>query len=286
MKTLAVIGGSGTYGVPGLRVTNEHDCITPYGSPSSTIVEGELEGLRLLFLPRHGNEHSIAPHEINYRANVCALKKLGATQVLSLSAVGSLREDFKPGDVVLVDQYIDLTKRRVATFFEGGAVAHVSFADPVCATLSDAAARAAEAVGSVVHRGATYICIEGPAFSTRAESRLYKSWGAGVIGMTALPEAKLAREAELAYATVAFVTDYDAWHETEVPVSVEAVLAVLQKNGQLAQKLLAELPSLLPASLDSPATRALEGALLTRPEHLSEALRAQLNWLLPHSSTS
>ncbi len=278
---LGVVGGSGIYDIPGLVTFASHDLETPYGPPSAPIVEGELLGRRILFLPRHGRHHEIAPHEINYRANVCALKMLGATQLVSLSAVGSLREEIQPGDVVVVDQYIDLTKRRLGTFFEDGAVAHVAFADPVCAELSEAAALAAEQTGARVHRGGTYVCMEGPQFSTRAESRLYRSWGASVIGMTALPEGKLAREAELPYCTVAFATDYDAWHETEQPVSVEAILAVLEQNGQLAQRIVGLLPEFLPSPWTSSASRALEHALLTPIERIPEATRRRLAWLLP-----
>ncbi|HSC86812.1 MAG TPA: S-methyl-5'-thioadenosine phosphorylase [Polyangiaceae bacterium] len=286
-RTLAVVGGSGIYAIPGLEVTATHELETPYGLPSAPVIEGRLAGSRLLFLPRHGRHHELAPHEINYRANVCALKKLGAQQLVSLSAVGSLREDIRPGDVVIVDQYIDYTKRRTSTFFENGAVAHVAFAHPACADLGEAAAIAAERAGAPrVHRGGTYVCMEGPQFSTRAESLSYRALGASVIGMTALPEAKLAREAQLPYVTVAFSTDYDAWHETEEAVTVEMVLAVLRQNGALAQRLVAELPSLLPDPSKSPASSALQGALLTPVEHISPSTRARLDWLLPPGPNS
>jgi 5'-methylthioadenosine phosphorylase len=225
---LGVIGGSGIYAIPGLRNVRETTVETPYGSPSADIVSGELGDTRLLFLPRHGKHHELAPHELNSRANVCALKQLGATHLVSLSAVGSMREEIVPGHVVVVDQYIDLTRRRVSTFFEGGIVGHVGFGDPVCPLLSARLAEASEAAGATVHPRGTYVCIEGPQFSTRAESLLYRSWGVSVIGMTAMPEAKLAREAELPYATMALATDYDCWHETEAAVSVESVVAVVR----------------------------------------------------------
>lgn len=282
MRTLGLVGGSGIYGIPGLELIGKHAVGTPYGSPSAEILEARLADTRLLFLPRHGERHDVPPHQINYRANICALKKLGAEQLVSFAAVGSMLEDIHPGDVVIVDQYIDLTKHRSNTFFEDGVVAHVAFADPVCAQLSAAAQSAAEATGARVHPRGTYVCIEGPQFSTRAESLLYRSWGVSVIGMTALPEAKLAREAELPYATVAFATDYDAWHETEEAVSVEIVLKILRQNGELAQGIIRELPARLPDPKASPASRALEHALLTQRSSLSPEQEARLSWLLPH----
>jgi 5'-methylthioadenosine phosphorylase len=279
-RTLGVIGGSGIYTMPGLDFVGRHEVQTPFGAPSDAIIEAELDGTRLFFLPRHGQGHRLAPHAINFRANMCALKMLGAEQVVSLSAVGSLREHIHPGDVVIVDQYIDLTKRRISTFFDEDIVAHVSFADPVCPALSEAAAVASEVAGARVFRGGTYVCIEGPQFSTRSESHLYRSWGASVIGMTAMPEAKLAREAELPYATVAFATDYDAWHETEEAVSVEVVLAVLRQNAARAQQIVRELASRLPDPAQSTATTALAHAVITPPEHAGAEARARLAWLL------
>lgn len=284
---LGVIGGSGIYDIPGLDDLREHDVETPFGQPSDHVVEGSLTvgdaTTRLLFLPRHARGHRVSPTHINYRANVCALKQLGATHLISLSAVGSMREEIAPGDVVLVDQYIDLTKHRVSTFFDQGVVAHVSVADPVCPLLADAAATAVEAAGGTVHRGGTYICMEGPQFSSRAESRLYRSWGVSVIGMTAMPEAKLAREAELPYATIAFATDYDCWHETEDDVSVAAVLAVLKQNADLGKRSVMELASHLPDPTLSPAHAALRFAIMTSPEHIDAAARQRLGWLLPAS---
>src|SRR3984957_1760602 len=240
--TLAVIGGSGLYEIDGLTHVEERRVETPFGPPSDAIVSGTLGDTRLLFLPRHGRGHRIAPHAINYRANICALKQLGATHLVTVSAVGSMKENIEPGDLVVADQFIDLTKRRASTFFDEGLVAHVSFADPVCVELAgalgDAAARAMKATDSPhhVHRPGTYVCIEGPQFSTRAESLLYRSWGVDVIGMTAMPEAKLAREAELPYAVLALATDYDCWHDTEPAVDVAGVLAVVRRNVAAAAR--------------------------------------------------
>jgi 5'-methylthioadenosine phosphorylase len=277
---LGVVGGSGIYAIPGLENVSNETVETPYGAPSADIVKGQLGSHRLLFLPRHGRHHQLPPHQINYRANVCALKKLGATHLVSLSAVGSMREDIEPGHVVIVDQYIDLTKRRPSTFFEDGIVGHVMFADPVCPLLSSALAEASQAAGATVHRGGTYLCMEGPQFSTRAESRLYRQWGVSVIGMTAMPEAKLAREAELPYATLALATDYDCWHESAEDVSVEAVIAVLKQNAELAQRTVAKLAASLPAPEQSPAFRATRHAVLTAPAEIQLAVRERLSWLL------
>jgi 5'-methylthioadenosine phosphorylase len=277
---LGVVGGSGIYDLPGLGNVRSERVDTPYGPPSSEIVRGELGSTTLLFLPRHGKHHHHPPHQINYRANICALKKLGATHVVSLSAVGSMREEIAPGDVVVVDQYIDLTKRRTSTFFEDGIVGHVAFATPVCPLLSTALANASEAAGAKVHRGGTYLCMEGPQFSTRAESQLYRQWGVSVIGMTAMPEAKLAREAELPYATLALATDYDCWHESEEDVTVEAVLLVLKKNAQLAQRTVARLAGALPAPDQSPAHGATKNALLTARSEITPAVMERLSWLI------
>jgi len=277
---LGVVGGSGIYDLPGLERVTSEEVTTPYGSPSSPIVRGELAGTTLLFLPRHGAQHQFPPHQINYRANICALKKLGATHVVSLSAVGSMREAIAPGHVVVVDQYIDLTKRRISTFFEDGVVGHVAFAEPVCPQLAAALARASEAAGARVHRGGTYVCMEGPQFSTRAESLLYRQWGVSVIGMTAMPEAKLAREAELPYATLALATDYDCWHESEADVDVQAILRVLKQNADLARRTVAQLAALLPPPEQSPAFGATRHAILTPANALSPEVAARLSWLL------
>jgi 5'-methylthioadenosine phosphorylase len=286
--TLAVLGGSGLYEMDGLTDVTELGVDTPYGAPSDVIVRGQLGDTTLLFLPRHGRGHRIPPHAINYRANICALKKCGATHLVTVSAVGSMKEEIAPGDLVIVDQFIDLTKRRVASFFDGddGVAAHVMFADPVCAdlasALADAADRSRTALASAgrVHRGGTYVVMEGPQFSTRAESRLYRSWGVSVIGMTAMPEAKLAREAELPFATLALATDYDCWHESEEDVSVEAVIAVLQKNVALARRTLGEVAHALPDPTRSRATGALAHAIMTSPEKVSPDARRRLDWLV------
>jgi 5'-methylthioadenosine phosphorylase len=277
---LAVIGGSGLYDIPGLTDVDEARVETPFGPPSDSIVRGRLKGTTLLFLPRHGRGHRIPPHEIDSRANICALKKLGATHLVSISAVGSMKDAIAPGDFVVVDQFIDLTKGRTSTFFGDGLVGHVAFADPVCADLSAALAGAARRVGARVHEGGTYVCIEGPQFSTRAESQLYRSWGASVIGMTAMPEAKLAREAELPYALLALATDYDCWHQAEEAVTVEAVLKVLGENVARARRAVGELASALPDPARSRATGALAAALMTSRERIEPATLLQLDWLV------
>jgi 5'-methylthioadenosine phosphorylase len=276
-KTLGIIGGSGLYAMEGLRNVRELKVSTPYGAPSDAIVRGTLGDTTLLFLPRHGRGHRIPPHRINYRANVFALKALGAGQLLSISAVGSLREGIKPGDMVLVDQFIDRTRTRASTFFDDfGMVAHVGFADPVDPALRDAVHAATIATGAPLHLGGTYVCMEGPQFSTRSESHMYRAWGAHVIGMTNLPEAKLAREAELPYASLAMATDYDCWRESEETVTVEAVVAVLHKNASTAQAIVRELASRLPDPSLSPTASALQYAVMTAPEHITPAARKAL----------
>ncbi len=277
---LAVLGGSGMYEMQGLVDVEELAVDTPFGSPSDAVVRGRLGDTTLLFLPRHGRGHRIAPHQINARANVCALKMLGATHLVSVSAVGSMREAIAPGDFVVVDQFIDQTRKRSSTFFEDGVVGHVAFADPVCKPLAAALADAAEKAQARVHRGGTYVCIEGPQFSSRAESALYRSWGTSVIGMTAMPEAKLAREAELPFALLALATDYDCWHETEDDVSVEAILAVMARNTATARRALAELSGRLPDPRASAAHGASRAAIVTAPDRISPEARARLDWLL------
>jgi 5'-methylthioadenosine phosphorylase len=279
-NVLAIIGGSGLYEIEGLTHVEEVRVDTPFGPPSDVIVRGRLGETGMLFLPRHGRGHRIAPHQIDFRANVCAMKKLGATHLVSVSAVGSMKENIPPGDFVVVDQFIDLTKRRVSTFFEDGLVGHVGFADPVCEYLAAALEGAAERVGARVHHGGTYVCIDGPQFSTRAESQLYRAWGVSVIGMTAMPEAKLAREAELPYALLALATDYDCWHESEEDVSVEAVIAILKSNVATARRALSELARALPDPSKSRATGALSAALMTGRDDIPPATLARLEWLV------
>ncbi|MGO9708828.1 MAG: S-methyl-5'-thioadenosine phosphorylase [Polyangiaceae bacterium] len=278
--TLAVLGGSGLYELDGLSHVEEIRVDTPYGPPSDVIVRGKLGDATLLFLPRHGRGHRVPPHAINFRANVCALKKLGATHLVSVSAVGSMKEEIAPGDLVVVDQFIDLTKRRISTFFDDEIAAHVMFADPVCHHLAENLFAAARTTAAKVHRGGTYVCIEGPQFSTRAESLVYRSWGVSVIGMTAMPEAKLAREAELPFATLALATDYDCWHESEEDVTVEAVIAVMKKNVAVARRTIGELASRLPDPAKSRAYGATKGAIMTAPEMVSPKARESLAWLL------
>lgn len=281
---LGVLGGSGLYALDGLRDVTELEVDTPFGRPSDVLVRGTLEnGTTLVFLPRHGRGHPIPPHRINYRANICALKKAGATHLLSVSAVGSMKEEIEPGHLVVPDQFIDLTKSRTSTFFEDGIVGHVPFADPTCKLFGAALADAADVAtggGPRVHRAGTYVCIEGPQFSTRAESRVYRSWGVSVIGMTAMPEAKLAREAELPYATLALATDYDCWHDAHEAVTIEQVLATMQANIRLAMKTLVEVTSRLPDPTKSIAHRAAANAVVTRPDAIAPAAHARLDWLL------
>jgi 5'-methylthioadenosine phosphorylase len=276
-QILGIIGGSGLYGLDGLSDVEEIRVKTPFGDPSDAVIRGKLAGVTLLFLPRHGRGHRIGPHRINYRANVFALKQLGAQQVLSVSAVGSLKESVHPGDFVLVDQFIDRTRGRASTFFDDfGMVAHVGFGDPVDAALVAAVEAALRETGAPVHVGGTYVCMDGPQFSSRAESQLYRGWGASVIGMTNLPEAKLAREAELPYATVAMVTDYDCWHQSEETVTVESVIRVLQQNVQKAREMIHALLPRLPDPSRSPASDALRNAILTAPEYVTPDIRAAL----------
>ncbi|MFW5926268.1 MAG: S-methyl-5'-thioadenosine phosphorylase [Myxococcota bacterium] len=281
MRTLGIIGGSGLYEMEGLEAIEEKRVDTPFGAPSDAVISGRLGDTQLLFLPRHGRGHRFPPHRVPYRANVLALKMLGAEQIVSISAVGSMQEDIHPGDIVLVDQFLDRTRSRPTTFFDDdGVVAHVELAEPVDAALMDALARAGRTLDARVHRGGTYVCIEGPQFSTRAESNLFRGWGVSVIGMTNLPEARLAREAELPYATVALVTDYDCWHQTEESVSVESVIATLRSNVLEAQALLREVAKDLPDPADSPAARALAQAILTAPDRVTAEAREKLKPLI------
>jgi len=262
---LGVIGGSGLYQIDGLASTRWVEVKSPFGKPSDAILTGELEGLKVAFLPRHGRGHRHSPSTINYRANIDALKRLGVTDVLSVSAVGSLKESLHPGDFLLVDQFIDRTFAREKSFFGEGLVAHVSMAHPVCGRLANLVAGA----DSPIARGGTYVVMEGPQFSTKAESELYRSWGASVIGMTNMPEAKLAREAELCYATIAMVTDYDCWHPDHDHVSVDAVVKVLHANADRARGLIKSVVAALPkarTTCPQGCDHALEYALITAPE--------------------
>jgi 5'-methylthioadenosine phosphorylase len=278
--TVGIIGGSGLYEMEGLQQIREVRVRTPFGVPSDAVMVGSLDGVPVAFLSRHGRGHRISPSEINYRANVYALKALGVQRVISVSAVGSMKEAIRPGHLVLPDQFIDLTKRRSSTFFEGGVVAHVAFADPICRSLADTLAHSAGPVGATIHRGGTYLCIEGPQFSSRGESLLYRQWGVDVIGMTNMPEAKLAREAELCYATVALATDYDCWHATEKSVTVDAILATLRHNVAMARRLLRHALPLAAQETDCTCCQALRDAIVTAPHALSKAARKRLGLLI------
>ncbi|MFB2532972.1 S-methyl-5'-thioadenosine phosphorylase [Paracoccus sp. p4-l81] len=274
---LGIIGGSGIYQIAGLQDARWHSVDTPFGAPSDQILTGRLGQTDMAFLPRHGRGHVQTPTSVNYRANVAALKMLGCSHVVAVSAVGSLREDYRPGDIVLVNQFIDRSFARDKTFFGPGLVGHVSLADPVCAALSDALAAAGAGLDVTIHRGGTYLAMEGPQFSTRAESQLYRSWGCSVIGMTAMPEAKLAREAELCYATLAMVTDYDCWHEDHADVDVAQVVATMQGNAQAARALIAALPAHLPAHpCPQGCDRALDHAIMTAPDKRDPEMMTRL----------
>jgi 5'-methylthioadenosine phosphorylase len=278
--TVGVIGGSGLYQMEGLGAVEELALSTPFGEPSDAFLVGQLGDVRLVFLPRHGRGHRIPPSAINFRANIWGLKKLGVDRILSLSAVGSMREDVAPGDFVVIDQFIDRTRHRADTFFDRDVVAHVMFADPVCAPLRRVLVEAARKIGVRVHDGGTYLCMEGPQFSTRAESRLYRAWGVDVIGMTNLQEAKLAREAELSYATVAMATDYDCWHESHEDVSIDAILAIMNHNVQRARDLIRAALPLLPGELGCGCGQALQHAIITDRSRIPAQARERLGLLI------
>jgi 5'-methylthioadenosine phosphorylase len=260
---VGVIGGSGLYQMEGLENVREVRVSTPFGPPSDLYVRGALKGTEVIFLPRHGRGHRLLPTEVNFRANIFGMKKLGVERIVSVSAVGSLQEEIAPGHVVIPDQFIDRTTQRPSTFFGKGIVAHVSLADPFCPELSETLARAAREDGAKVHHKGTYLCMEGPQFSTRAESRLYRSWGADVIGMTNLQEAKLAREAEICFTTLALATDYDCWNEAAGDVEIERVLAVLKQNVDLAQRIIRRVLSRLPERRSCGCADALKDAIIT-----------------------
>lgn len=276
----AVIGGSGLYAMPGLTETEEHNLSTPFGKPSSPVITGKLAGRKVAFLARHGLGHFITPSEVNYRANIYALKSLGATRIVSISACGSLREDYAPGHIVIPDQIYDNTRNRPRTFFGDGMVAHVGVADPFCGDLSGKVLAAVQSAGATVHKGGSLVVIEGPRFSTRAESHTFRTWDMSIIGMTAAPEAFLAREAEMCYATMAHVTDYDVWHVSEAPVTVEMVIRTLNKNTETAQEAL----RLLAAGLDDARAcecgQALASALITNPAVIPSETRQKLDLLV------
>ena len=273
--TIGIIGGSGLYDMAELTDREERQVSTPFGDPSAAYVIGTLRGQRLAFLARHGIGHRLMPSELNFRANVYGFKTLGVEYILSASAVGSLKEQYKPLDLVIPDQFVDRTRGRVSTFFGRGLVAHVGFAHPFCSILSDVAFRAAQTSSATVHKGGTYVCMEGPQFSTFAESNLYRSWGMDIIGMTNLQEAKLAREAEICYTTIALVTDYDCWHPDHDQVTVDMIIANLTQNAKMAQAVIAEAVGQLPFERTCGCATALKHAIITRPDAVpSETLKA------------
>ena len=273
---IGVIGGSGLYQMEGLKKVREVRVNTPFGKPSDAYVKGVLNGTEMVFLPRHGKGHRWLPTEINFRANIFGMKKLGVERIISVSAVGSLREEIAPGHLVIPDQFIDRTSHRLSTFFGNGIVAHVSFADPVCPLLSDTLVRAAEEEGAKVHPKGTYLCMEGPQFSTRAESHLYRSWGAHVIGMTNLQEAKLAREAEICFGTLALATDYDCWNQSAGDVDIEEVLTVLKQNVRLAQNIISKVVGYSFAERSCRCATALKDAIITERSKIPKNVRADL----------
>ena len=277
---IGIIGGSGLYQMEGLSGAKWVRVATPFGKPSDAFRVGVLEGRHVAFLARHGRGHVISPSEINFRANIYAMKKLGVERILSVSAVGSLREDFRPMDMVLPLQFFDRTRGRISTFFGGGIVAHIGFSDPMCATVVDALEGACSDAKVTVHRGGTYVCMEGPAFSTKAESNTYRSWGMDVIGMTNLQEAKLAREAEICYATLAMVTDYDCWHPEHEAVTVSQVIEYLNRNVENAQKILRGAVGRLPKDRTCKCGSALAHAILTDRRKIPPAVKKRLGLLI------
>jgi 5'-methylthioadenosine phosphorylase len=273
---IGIIGGSGLYDMAEITEREERRVTTPFGDPSAPYMVGTLRGKRVAFLSRHGAGHRLLPSELNFRANIFGFKTLGVEYILSASAVGSLKEQYRPLDLVIPDQFFDRTRGRISTFFGRGLVAHVGFAHPFCPHLSDIAVRAARASGTTVHSGGTYVCMEGPQFSTLAESRLYRSWGMDIIGMTNLQEAKLAREAEICYTTIALVTDYDCWHPEHDQVTVDMIVANLLQNAKNAQRVIASAVDMLPFERTCECASALKHAVITRPEAIPDDVRREL----------
>ncbi len=278
--TIAVIGGTGLYDIQGLTDKKEIDLDTPYGKPSDIIVTGVLEGVRVAFLPRHGRGHRFMPTEIPVRANIWALKSLGVEHIIAINSVGSFKKEVAPGHLLIPDQLIDRTSQRANTFFGDGVVAHIGFAEPFCADMRKLLYDCAKESGATVHDGGTYVVMEGPAFSTRAESRLHKSWGADVIGMTALPEAKLAREAEMCYGIIACSTDYDAWHEEETPVTVDMIISTLRSNMELSKRIVKLAIGRLPGARKCSCSTALQNAIVTDPKAIAPARKKDLELLI------
>lgn len=279
--TIGVIGGSGLYEIEGLTDVQEIRLDTPFGEPSDAFITGTLDGVKMVFLPRHGLGHRLLPSEVPYRANIYGMKKLGVERIISVSAVGSMKEEIVPGHIVIPDQFFDRTTgQRSVTFFGQGIVGHVQFADPVCADLSQVLFASAQAVGATAHQGGTYICIEGPNFSTRAESKIYRSWGVDVIGMTNISEARLAREAEICYGTIALATDYDCWHAEHDDVSVEAVIAIIQQNVATAKKIIKAAVGQLAGARTCPCAEALKYAIMTNKEQIPASTRGKLDVII------
>lgn len=277
---IGIIGGSGLYEMPGLEGVKEISLDTPFGPPSDSYITGALHGKELVFLPRHGRGHKFPPSKVNFRANIYGMKKLGVERIISVSAVGSMKEEIAPGDIMIPDQFFDLTRDRERTFFSEGVVAHVAMADPICPTLSDSLYESGRSLGAPIHMGGTYLCIEGPQFSTRGESNIYRRWGVDVIGMTNMPEAKLAREAEICYATLALSTDYDCWHQTEEDVTVETIIQMLHQNVSLAQRIIAETVRKMEEKRDCSCAEALKNAIITSPQAIGEDARKRLGLLI------
>jgi len=277
---IGIIGGSGLYQIEGLEGAGKRALSTPFGKPSDHYMVGTLAGKEVAFLARHGAGHRFSPSEINYRANIYGFKMLGVEAIISVSAVGSMKEDRKPGDFVVPEQFFDRTKGRPATFFSDEIVAHVEFADPLCPVLSEILYTTGEEMGFSIHKGGTYICMEGPQFSTRAESHIYRHWGADVIGMTNLTEAKLAREAEICYSTLATITDYDCWHQTEESVSAELVMEIMQKNTLRAKQLIARAIARIPPTRTCQCADALKYAIVTDKEHIPAEVRKKLHLII------
>jgi len=276
MITFGVIGGSGLYQMSDIEHGEWVKVTTPFGDPSDDYFVGEISGVKVVFLPRHGRGHRLLPSELNFRANIYGMKKLGVEQLVAVSAVGSLKKEIAPGHLVVPDQFIDRTRGRISTFFGRGIVAHVTFADPMCSNLMQLLSRTARSVGATVHVGGTYVCMEGPQFSTRAESFLYRSWGADVIGMTNLQEAKLAREAEICFATLALATDYDCWNTEAGDVVIEEILAILNQNVAIAQRIIAQMIPQLSAVRTCPCEHALENAIITDRALIPQSVKQEL----------
>jgi 5'-methylthioadenosine phosphorylase len=275
-KIVGVIGGSGLYEMEGLEEVQTISLATPFGNPSDSFVVGRLEGMKIAFLPRHGKGHRISPSSLNFRANIYAMKLLGVQWIIGVSAVGSMKESIHPGDMIIPDQFIDRTTARPNTFFSDGIVGHISFADPVCPVLSQILYQAGKEVGATAHKNGTYLCIEGPQFSTRAESRLYRTWGVDIIGMTNIPEAKLAREAEICYATIAFATDYDCWHQEAGDVSIGEVLRILAQSTKIAKSAIRNAIKKLPEKRECICATALKHALITGKKYIPEKTKKDL----------